>query len=153
MRGSKQKGPGVKPTVLVWSAVVLALLLSTYTFIALRQSRQALTRSVNRSAEALAESLAHGFQKLSNAEGVINQLYFQRWNEAAMQMSRRRDSTSLPVEWLHQHGASRIDWCTVSGRILATTDPVAGTTIPDRLRTDESWSLIGDVARWVVFDQ
>lgn len=153
MRGSKQKGPGVKPTVLVWSAVVLALLLSTYTFIALRQSRQALTRSVNRSAEALAESLAHSFQKLSNAEGVINQLYFQRWNEAAMQMSRRRDSTTLPIEWLHQHGASRIDWCTMSGRILATTDPVAGSSIPDRLRTDESWSLIGDVARWVVFDR
>lgn len=152
MRGSKPKRAGVRPTVLVWSAVALALLLSMYTFIALRQGRQALTRSVNRSAEALAESLAHGFQKLSNAGNVINQLYFERWNEAALQMSRRRDSTTLPVEWLYQYGATRMDWCTMSGGILATTDPVAGSSIPHRLRSAESWSLVEKGEEWVEFD-
>jgi len=143
----------LRPSILVWFAVALAILLGTYTVVALRQSRGALERSVHRSAEALAGSLSLAVRNLTNAGNLIDELWFARWQDAAMSMSAQRPAARIPGRWLFDFEASRIDWADLDGRILSSTDAGAGDYLPVTLLTDSSWSALRDGALYAEFDR
>lgn len=143
----------LRPSILVWFAVALAVLLGTYTVVALRQSRAALERSVQRSAEALAGSLALAVRNLTNAGNLIDELWYARWQEAAMSMSARKPGARIPPRWLFDFGASRIDWADLQGHVLSSTDAAAGAYLPVTLLTDSSWGALRDGALYAEFDR
>jgi PAS domain S-box-containing protein len=153
MNAARSAKRGIRPAVLVWLAAALAILLSAYTLFALKQTRQTLERSVRRSAEALAESLALAVRNVTNAGAAIDELWLARWREAAEKLAAQRSAPEIPFEWLYEFDSPRIDWADIEGHIIASTDPGAGNLLPVSLLTDSAWMAIRDGALYSRFDR
>jgi len=153
MNGTRPTKRGIRPVVIIWLAVALAILLAAYTIFALRQSRSTLDRSVRRSAEALTESLALAIRNVTNAGNAIDELWLARWQDAAHRMGQQRPPQRIPAEWLYEFGSPRIDWADLNGNIIASSDPSAGATLPVSLVLDSSWQAIRDGAVYARFDR
>jgi PAS domain S-box-containing protein len=138
---------------MVWLAVALAVILASYTFVALRQSRRTLERSAHRSAEALAESLALAIRNVATAGSSIDELWLARWRDLARHMHESRIRGSIPPEWQSELGTPRIDWADLDGRIQASTVAQPATTLPVSLLTDSAWAALRDGAWYAEYDR
>lgn len=153
MNSAELNRRGIRPAVVIWLAVALAVLLAAYTIFALRQSRSTLERSVERSAEALAESLALAIRNVTTAGATIDELWLARWQDAAKSLVAQGRNPVIPGEWLYEFHSPRIDWADLNGTILASSDPSSGNTLPVSVLLDSAWLAIKDGALYARFDR
>lgn len=141
----------IRPVIVVWLAVALAVILSAYTFVALRQSRKTLERSAGRSAEALAESLALAIRNVAHSGAVIDELWLARWRDAAIRLYEE-PKAAIPRDWLTEFDTPRIDLADLEGRIVRSTSDSPGSTLSPALLADSSFAAIRDGALYAEFD-
>ncbi len=145
--GAQAPGSGrLRPAVLVWLAAALAIILTAYTLLALRQSRQTLERSAQQSAEALVESLALAIRNVTTAGHALDEAWVSRWLDAARSLYHLMPDQGIPASWLYDYDTPRIDWCDLDGTIRLSTDPRATGPLPELLLADSSWAAIQDGA-------
>ena len=141
----------IRPVIVVWLAVALAVILSAYTLVALRQSRRTLERSASRSAEALAESLALALPNVTQAGTVIDGLWLSRWRDAATRFCDG-GTGGIPREWLTEFDTPRIDLANLQGKILRSTEPEPWGSLPAALVSDSSFQAFTGGAWYAAFD-
>lgn len=141
-----------RPVIVIWMAVALAVILSAYTFVALRQSRKTLERSASRSAEALAESLALAIRNVAQAGAVIDGLWLARWRDAAERLEDGR-ALSIPSQWLSEFDTPRIDLSDLDGHLVLSTEAHPEAWLPRALLEDSSFQALRDGALYAEFDR
>lgn len=141
----------VRPIIVVWLAVALAVILAAYTVVALRQSRKTLEHAASRSAEALSESLALAIRNVTRAGAVIDGLWLARFRNAAARFCDGT-STPLPARWLTEFETPRIDVAHLSGDILRSTHAPPWGQLPAVLISDSSFRALSGGAAFAAFD-